>query len=86
MTQESKKKKAKISGTVVTRVCGKLGNESKVPPFSYLLKDQNSTQNINTVMGNVPLGAYLGYQLYDQKNKSYFNMVRSDEKILPPDI
>ena len=33
------------------------------PPFSYLLSDQEPSLSMNTVFGNVPLGACLTYQL-----------------------
>ena len=35
------------------------------PPFSYLLSDQEPSLLMNTVFGNVPLGACLAYQLQD---------------------
>jgi len=35
------------------------------PPFSYLLCDQEPGLVVNTVFGNVPLGACLGYQFQD---------------------
>ena len=35
------------------------------PPFSYLLSDQEPSLSMNTVFGNVPLGACLAYQLQD---------------------
>ena len=37
----------------------------KKPPASYLLLDQEPTSFVNTVIGNVPVGSYLGYQLFD---------------------
>ena len=35
------------------------------PPFCYLLSDQEPSLSMNTVFGNVPLGACLAYQLQD---------------------
>lgn len=51
----------------VLDLCSKLVKEHKPPPFSYLLSDQETSSGINTVIGNVPLGSYLGYQLFDKK-------------------
>ena len=51
----------------VLNLCSRLSNTEKPPPFSYLLSDQEASSIINTVMGNVPLGSYLGYQLFDKK-------------------
>ena len=41
-------------------------NQNETPPqFSYLLSDQEPGLLINTVFGNLPLGACLAYQLQD---------------------
>ena len=44
------------------------------PPFSYLLSDQEPGLLINTVFGNLPLGACLAYQLqdYGRPNTTFF--------------
>ena len=53
---------------------------NKSPPFSYLLSDQEPTIKVNTVIGNVPLGSPLAYQLQDfgrPNTKFHFNRIRS---------
>ena len=52
---------------IVLNMCNELAESLKPPPFSYLPSDQEASSLINTVMGNVPLGSYLGYQLFDKK-------------------
>ena len=42
-----------------------LNQKETAPPFSYLLSDQEPGLLINTVFGNLPLGACLSYQLQD---------------------
>ena len=42
-----------------------LNQKETPPPFSYLLSDQEPGLLINTVFGNLPLGACLAYQLQD---------------------
>ena len=42
-----------------------LNQRETPPPFSYLLSDQEPGLLINTVFGNLPLGACLAYQLQD---------------------
>lgn len=60
-----------------------LSQEKRKPPFSYLLGDQQCSQIINTVLGNVPLGSYLGYQLFDErKQKVNFSLDRPVTEIL----
>lgn len=55
----------------------------KPPPFSYLLSDQEVSSVINTVIGNVPLGSYLGHQLFDKKkSQTAFNVDRPVEKMV----
>ena len=44
-----------------------LSNEEKHSPFSYLISDQECSTATHTVLGNVPLGSTLGYQLTDLK-------------------
>ena len=56
---------------------------SSHPLFSYLLSDQEASSLINTVIGNVPLGFYLGYQLFDKKkSQTVFNVDRPVEKMV----
>ena len=77
-------KKVKINKHNVQQLCSTLLQNSKKPPFSYLLSDQKNVQNINTVVGNVPLGTYLGYQLQDKKKKeSVFHFTRTTNNVLP---
>ena len=52
---------------IVLNMCNELAKSLKPPPFSYLLSDQEASSLINTVIGNVPLGSYLGYQLFYKK-------------------
>ena len=60
-----------------------LGKSLKPSPFSYLLSDQEPSSVINTVIGNVPLGSYLGYQLFDRKkSQTVFNVDRLVEKMV----
>lgn len=80
----------------VLNLCSRLSNAEKPPPFSYLLSDQEVSSIVNTVMGNVPLGSYLGYQLFDKKkSQTIFNVdrpvgkmvVNTDSRIQPfPDL
>ena len=51
-----------------------LKNKKTPPPFSYLLCDQEPGLLVNTVFGNVPLGACLSYQLQDfgRPNTQFF--------------
>ena len=73
-----------------------LPKKANHPPFSYLLCDQETSSAISTVIGNVPRGSYLGYQLFDKKKSQTLFSVdrpaekmvqRQDAKILPfPDI
>ena len=64
-------------------VCTVLENNNKAPPFSYILSDQENTSKINTVFGNVPVWAFLGYQLQDSKKKSTeFKFSRNINEIL----
>lgn len=67
----------------VLNLCSRLANTERPPPFSYLLSDQEASSIINTVMGNVPLGSYLGYQLFDKKkSQTIFNVDRPVEKMV----
>ena len=52
---------------IVLNLCSELAKSLKPPPFSYLLSDQEASSVINNVIGNIPLGSYLGYQLFDRK-------------------
>ena len=52
---------------IVLNMCNELAKSLKPPPFSYLLSDQEASSLLNTVIGNVPLGSYIGYQLFDKK-------------------
>ena len=65
------------------RIIDELAKSLKPPPFSYLLSDQEASSLINTVIGNVPLGFYLGYQLFDKKkSQTVFNVDRPVEKMV----
>ena len=83
---DARSKKIKKLGWEPGRVldlCSKLAKESKPPPFSYLLCDQETSSAINTVIGNVPLGSYLGYQLFDKKkSQTLFSVDRPAEKMV----
>ena len=37
----------------------------KEPPFSYLLSDQEPSIQVNTLLGDFPIGSCLSYQLFD---------------------
>ena len=52
---------------IVLNMWNELAKSLKPRPFSYLLSDQEASSLINTVIGNVPLGSYPGYQLFDKK-------------------
>ena len=68
---------------IVLNLCSELAKSLKPPPFSYLLSDQEASSVINTVIGNVPLGSYLGYQLFDRKkSQTVFNVDRPVEKMV----
>lgn len=68
---------------VVLDLCNELAKSVKPPPFSYLLSDQEVSSVINTVIGNVPLGSYLGHQLFDKKkSQTAFNVDRPVEKMI----
>ena len=68
---------------IVLNMCSELAKSLKPPPFSYLLSDQEASSVINTVIGNVPLGSYLGYQLFDRKkSQTVFNVDRPVEKMV----
>ena len=68
---------------IVLNICNELAKSLKPPPFSYLLSDQEASSLINTVIGNVPLGFYLGYQLFDKKkSQTVFNVDRPVKKWL----
>lgn len=68
---------------VVLDLCNELAKSVKPPPFSYLLSDQEVSSVINTVIGNVPLGSYLGHQLFDKKkSQTAFNVDRPVEKMV----
>ena len=68
---------------VVLNLSSELAKSPKLPLFSYLLSDQEASSVINTVMGNVPLGSYLGYQLFDRKkSQTVFNVDRPVEKMV----
>ena len=68
---------------IVLNMCNELAESLKPPPFSYLPSDQEASSLINTVMGNVPLGSYLGYQLFDKKkSQTVFNVDRPVEKMV----
>lgn len=64
---------------IVLNLCSELAKSHKPPPFSYLLSDQEASSVINTVIGNVPLGSYLGYQLFDRK-KSQTDLMETDQR------
>ena len=49
----------------VFKMCTELSNYEKKSPASYLLLDQEPTSFVNTVIGNVPVGSYMGCQLFD---------------------
>lgn len=67
----------------VLNLYSRLSNTQKLPPFSYLLSGQEASSIINTVMGNVPLGSYLGYQIFDnKKSQTIFNVDRPVGKII----
>ena len=59
---------------IVLNLCRELAKSLKPPPFSYLESDQEASSVINTVIGNVPRGSYLGYQLFDRKKTKLFLM------------
>ena len=62
---DAKSKRIKKIGwkpEIVLNLCNELGKSLK--PSSV----------INTVIGNVPLGSYLGYQLFDRENPKLFLM------------
>ena len=68
---------------IVLNLSNELAKSLTPPPFSYLLSDQESSSVINTVIGNVPLRSYLGYQLFDKKkSRTVFNVDRPVEKIV----
>ena len=68
---------------IVLNICNELAKSLKPPPFSYLLSDQEASSLINTVIGNVPLGFYLDYQLFDKKkSQTVFNVDRPVEKMV----
>ncbi|KAK3735994.1 hypothetical protein QZH41_018253 [Actinostola sp. cb2023] len=76
-------KKVRLSNNEIMSTCASMSQEQKVPPFSYLLSDQENAQHINTVIGNVPLGGYLGYQLQDEKKKkSVFSVTKRQGGII----
>ena len=63
--------------------CGEMASRQNPPPCSYLLSDQESALNVNTVFGNVPLGSYLSYQLTDRKTTSVtFTFERLETQVL----
>lgn len=63
-------------------MCTELSNYEKKPPASYLLLDQEPTSFVNTVIGNVPVGSYLGYQLFDiDKEAVEFVFERTQENM-----
>ena len=67
---DARSKRIKTMGwrpEIVLNLCSELAKSLKPPPFSYLLSDQEASSVINTVIGNVPLGSYPGYQLFDRK-------------------
>ena len=51
---------------MVLNVRSELAKSLKPPPFSYLLSGQEASSVINTLISNVPLGSYLGYQLFEK--------------------
>ena len=63
-----------------------LKNSEKPAPFSYLLSDQEPGLLVNTVFGNVPLGACLAYQLqdYGRPNTTFFSNTTADSVIQNP--
>ncbi|KAK3749612.1 hypothetical protein QZH41_003225 [Actinostola sp. cb2023] len=79
-------KKVRLSNNEIMSTCASMSQEQKVPPFSYLLSDQENAQHINTVIGNVPLGGYLDYQLQDEKKKKSVFSVTKDKEALLPDM
>ena len=42
-----------------------ISNKERPPPFAYLLSDQEPSQVVNTILGNLLLGSCLAYQLQD---------------------
>ena len=52
---------------IVLNMWNELAKSLEPRPFLYLLSDQEASSHINTVIGNVPLGSYPGYQLFDKK-------------------
>jgi len=84
---DPREKKMKLDGWKqqnVLGMCQLLSADDKKPPFTYLLADQEYSQTINCVFGNVPLGSVLGYQLTDLKlTKTTFIISRPDGNILP---
>lgn len=67
----------------VLQLCSKLSKESRPPPFSYLLSDQSCSSKTDTVIGRVPVGCYLGYQLFDGKTSdTIFTIDRPAENMI----
>jgi len=57
--------KSGLSSEHVMRHVASMCGREKPPPFSYLLSDQEPSYVVNTVLGNVPVGSPLSYQLQD---------------------
>lgn len=67
----------------VMNMCSQLGKDSNPPPFSYLLSDQECSSVTDTVVGSVPAGSYLSYQLFDQKGEAtLFTIDRPNENMI----
>ena len=76
-------KKMGLKPHIVLNLCSELAKSLKPSPLSDFLSDQEASSVINTVIGNVPLGSYLGYQLFDKKkSKTVFNVDRPVEKMV----
>ena len=54
-----------FSGAHVMSEVSYLRQKERLPPFSYLLADQEPVLKINSKFGNAPLGSCLSYQLTD---------------------
>ena len=81
---DARSSKKKWNQESILKMCEDLKSEKYSPPFFYLLSDQEASENVHTVFGNLPLGCVLGYQLTDlDESRITFYLSRSDDCILP---
>ncbi|RMX48382.1 hypothetical protein pdam_00025035 [Pocillopora damicornis] len=68
---------------IVLNMWNELAKSLKPRPFLYLLSDQEASSLINTVIGNVPLGSYPGYQLFDKKKSQTVEKITVRQSLEP---